>query len=312
MSVLDLTGPEFLRFYVPYGLCILALAWLLRAFLAWTASAPPSTRWTPGVYPREHDAYAIAFLRGGSREVVQTVLGRLVSARLVNVEDRQVTARPAIEKATAQLLPVEELAWSALPETPLDAEKAERQIKQAIGSRLQDIEKDLAHEGLLPSRERKTTFRALAVVAWLAVGGLGLAKLAVALARGRSNVGFLVLLLLGITLLTVRLLRPPHRMRAGKKYLEWLQESHRGLVNMLESGRREAAGEVALAAGIYGITAVPGLTVLYTALQPVPPQRRNDSSSSGGCGSSASSDSGGGGSSCGGGCGGGGCGGCGG
>jgi hypothetical protein len=166
------------------------------------------------------------------------------------------------------------------------------------------------------------------VVTWLAVVGLGLAKLAVAISRGRLNVGFLILLLIGFWILIVRLLRPPQQTSAGQQYLAWLQESHRGLVRMLESGRRDSAGELALAAGIYGLTAVPGLTALGTAFQPVPVERRKDdgsSSSGSGCGSGSSSDlgssdsggsdSGGsdsGGSSCGGGCGGGGCGGCGG
>ena len=314
MNVLELTGPEFLRFYIPYGLCVVALACLVRDLLGRAAGASPSTRWTPGTYPREGDAYAIAFLRGGSQETVRTVLGRLVSARLVDVEGRQVRAQPVSTQEAAQLQPVEATALSALErEPPLGAAEAEQRVRQALGSQLQDIEEELAREGLFPDRERKTTFRALAVLAWLAVVGLGLAKLAVAISRGRLNVGFLILLLIGFWILIVRLLRAPRQTRAGTQYLGWLRESHRGLVNMLESGRRDSAGEVALAAGIYGLTAVPGLTALGTAFQPVPVERRKDASSSSGSGcGSGSSDSGGGGSSCGGGCGGGGCGGCGG
>jgi uncharacterized protein (TIGR04222 family) len=309
MNVLELTGPEFLRFYIPYGLCVAALTWLVRALLD-RVSGAPSMRWSPGVFPREGDAYAIAFLRGGRQEAVRTVLGRLVSAGLVNVEDHLVRALP--QSAPAHLQPIEAAALGAFkPEEPLRVGKAERRLLDALDGQLHQIETDLTREGLLPDPERKTTFRALLVVAWLAVVGLGLVKLAVAISRGRSNIGFLILLLIGFWILIVRLLRTPRQTKAARQYLDWLQESHRGLVRMLASGRRDNAGEMALAAGIYGLAAVPGLTALGMAFQPAPAERRKEdgsSSSSGGCGSGC----GGGGSSCGSGCGGGGCGGCGG
>jgi len=317
MNPLDLTGPEFLRFYVPYGLCVVALAWLVRLLLD-RAPGPASSRWAPGIYPREGDAYAIAMLRGGRTEAARTLLGRLVSAGLLDVVSRQVHAAPEADERSAQLQPVEATAWSALErQIPLDAAEAQQRLEGSLSPTLLAIEDELAREGLIPSREKRKVFQALVAAAWLAVGGLGLAKLAVAISRGRWNIWFLILLLIGFTVLILRLLRPPHRTHAARQYLDWLRESHRGLVHMLETGRRGGAGEMALAAGIYGLSAVPPLAALGTAFQPTPPSRRQDgssSSSSSGCGSgssdSGSSDSGG--SSCGGGCGGGGCGGCGG
>lgn len=331
MNPLDLTGPEFLRFYIPYGLCVVALAWLVRNLLDRAAGLSPSARWAPGIYPREGDAYAIAFLRGGRQEAVRTVLGRLVSAGLVTVEDHLVRALPKSAQEAAQLQPIEQTALGALkPEEALRAGKAERRIQEALEMHLWEIESELTREGLLPVGERRTADRVLLIGTWLAVGGLGLVKIGVAISRGRFNIGFLILLLIGFSLLISRLLRVPRRTNAARQYLDWLQESHRGLVRMLESGRRDSPGELALAAGIYGLTEVPGLSPLGRAFQPAPAtQRKEDErkegggsscSSGGGCGSSSgsscssgssgSSDSGG--SSCGGGCGGGGCGGCGG
>lgn len=331
MNPLDLTGPEFLRFYIPYGLGVVALAWLVRALLGRASGALPSARWSPGIYPREGDAYAIAFLRGGRQEAVRTVLGRLVSAGVLEVSGPLVRALPEASERASQLQLIEATAWSALErKMTLPAADAEQLLQGTLEPHLREIEGELAREGLLPGPERTTAFRALMVATWLAVVGLGLAKLAVALSRGRWNVGFLILLLIGFWILIVRLLRPPRQSNAGQQYLDWLQESHRGLVRMLESGRRDSAGEMALAAGIYGLAAVPGLTALGTSFQPVPARplrKEGDGSSSGGgcgsggsgCGSGSSSDGGGssdggssGGSSCGGGCGGGGCGGCGG
>ena len=304
MNPLDLTGPEFLRFYVPYGLCVSVLAWLVRLVLDRVPGPTPSARWTPGTYPREGDAYKIALLRGDRQEAVRTVLGRLLSDKLIDVGDQLVRKLPEAERAAARLQPIEVAALGTLKMgESLRAGKAEQRIQTAIEPHLREIESELEREGLLPQRTRKTAYNVLWAAAWLAVGGLGIAKIVVALSRGRLNLGFLVLLLIGFTVLIARLLVPKHRTRAAQKYLDWLQESHRGLVQMIESGRRNSVGEMALAAGIYGLASVPDLQPLRQAFQPPPQTHSSDSSSSG---SSCSS------SSCGGGCGGGGCGGCGG
>ena len=52
MNPLDMTGPEFLRFYLVYGLCGLALAGLLRILWNRGVAASAQLRWTPGDYPR--------------------------------------------------------------------------------------------------------------------------------------------------------------------------------------------------------------------------------------------------------------------
>lgn len=316
MNVLDLAGPEFLRFYVPYGVFVVALAWLARALLDRAQGSQAAARWLPGAYPRESDAHVIAFLRGGSQEAVWTVLGRLVTLGLVSVESGLVRSLPESSEGLPQLQPIEKTAWNALHrEVPLSALDAEQSVRRALGTHLQDVEEELAREGLLPAPERQAAFRAIRLLTWLAVVGLGVLKVGVAISRGRWNIFFLILLLIGFTMLIVLLLRPPRSTRAGRQYLDWLQESHRGLVRMLDSGRRDNPGELALAAGIYGLAAVPGLAPLGLALQPpVDRRKEGDASSSGsGCGGGSSCSSGSSsGSSCGGGCGGGGCGGCGG
>lgn len=311
MNPLDLAGPEFLRFYVPYGLGVLVLARLIRTLLRRALGAQPDARWTPGTYPREGDAYAIAFLRGGPQEAVRTVLGRLVSAGLVNVENRLVRPLPEPRPGVLQLQPIEKTAWAALENgVPLPATEAEQCVGIAIEPHLREMQEELARQGLLPTPEWKLAFRALAVFAWIAVGGLGLAKLGVAISRGRFNIGFLVALVVLFTWAIVRWLRPPPQTMAGKRYLDWLRDSHRGLVDMLASGRRDNPGELALATGIYGLAAIPVLSDLGVAFEPPPQARRREGDSGGGGSGSGGSDSGG--SSCGGGCGGGGCGGCGG
>ena len=66
MNPLDLTGPEFLRFYLVYGVVGLLLAWILRRSLLRGFEVPPEgRRLKPGRYPTEEDSYAVALLRGG-------------------------------------------------------------------------------------------------------------------------------------------------------------------------------------------------------------------------------------------------------
>lgn len=313
MNPLDLTGPEFLRFYFTYGVAILVLARMAQALLGRSAPPIPRARWIAGVYPRARDAYAIAILRGGRQEAVRTLLARLVGLDLLTVGDEGGLV-PKPEAEEPDLLPIEAAAWNAIRrEASLTTTAAEWQILGAVGSHLREIELELEEQGVLPDRRRRTAYRTVTFLAAAAILGMGLAKLGVALSRGRTNIFFLLLLLVIFTIALFVLLRLPRRTSAGEQYLAWLREAHRGIVRETRSGQRRNAGEIALAAGIYGLVEVPDLAPLNQSFARHDQRKRDDSggssSSSSSC-SSGSSDSGG--SSCGGGCGGGGCGGCGG
>ncbi|HEX3129024.1 MAG TPA: TIGR04222 domain-containing membrane protein [Thermoanaerobaculia bacterium] len=293
MNPLDLRGPDFLAFYIPYVAVVFALAlvarWLWKNALAVEAGQP---LWTPGVYPREGDAYAIALLRGGPKEVANTVLGRLFSAGLIEVSDRDLR-RTEAPGGGLTLNPIESVALHLFDQAVVAA-KADKEVLEAIGPHLRMVSEDLERQGLIPNPAQRSGYRNICGLALLAVSGLGTAKLLVALARGKSNVEFLMILLAVFTFLGYYLLKPPLRTRSGDKYFNWLKESHRGLMNLLSSGRRDDLREMALIAGIYGLKTLPVFSPLHTALNP--PSSGGDGGS--GCG--------------GGGCGGGGCGGCGG
>lgn len=310
MNPLDLTGPEFLRFYLLWGAGLLGAALLIQALLR-SAPAPPSgSRWTPGVYPREGDAYSIALLRGGWREVVHTALARLFSTGMLALDGTSL--RQGAPEDPVSLQPLESSVLSvATGQEGLSLPRMESRARSAVSYYLRPLENELRQQGLLLSETQLRGFEILRIAALLLLVGPGAAKLVVALFRWRFNVGFLILMMLAYTLAAFLLLRPPQRTRAGDQYLDWLRDSHKGLMNMLASGRRESPGELALLAGIYGLQVVPMTAPLHSALQP--PHRREDWPSSGcGGGGCGSSDGGGGGGCGGGGCGGGGCGGCGG
>lgn len=311
MNPLDLRGPEFLAFYIPYTAAVFAVALVARWLWKIAARTEPTlARWSPGVYPREGDAYAIALMRGGPREVVNTVLGRLVSCNLLEVSGpllRRCT--PAGSGGEPSLDPIESQALQVF-DNAIVAAKAEQEVRNAIAPHLRRLADDMESQGLIPSHAQRQGYWQICGIALAAVSGLGLVKLLVALARGRANVGYLILLMILLTGLGYYLLKPPLRTRVGDRYLDWLRESHRGLINLLSSGRRDDLRELTLIAGIYGLGILPVFDPLHTALkQPIPNRVGNGRDAGGGCGGGVSSCGGG----CGGGgCGGGGCGGCGG
>jgi uncharacterized protein (TIGR04222 family) len=293
MNPLDLKGPEFLAFYIPFTLAIFALAlaarWLWKNALGRETGQP---LWTPGVYPRDGDAYAIALMRGGPKEVANTVLGRLFSAGLIDVSDR-VLRRSETAGGGPALDPIEASALQVFGQTVVAAQ-AEKEVVKGLEPHLRMISEDLERQGLIPNPGQRSGYWNICGLALLAVSGLGLVKLLVALSRGRTNVDFLIMLLAAFTFGGYYFLKPPLRTRSGDRYFNWLQESHRGLMNLHSNGRREDLREMALIAGIYGLKTLPVFSPLHTAMNP--PSSGGDGGS--GCG--------------GGGCGGGGCGGCGG
>lgn len=302
MNPLDMTGPEFLAFYVPYGLIVLLFARVARALMVRTSPPPEDARWAPGSYPQEGDAYAIALLRAGIPEAVRTLLSRLAGLGWIRIDGQKVRALSS-SNAERQLQPMELAAWRAVGQgAPVNITQAQALVEQAVRPQLQEIQRELGEQGLAPGPKRRSALQMLRFVTWLAVVGLGLAKLWVALDRGRSNVGFLIVLLVVFWVTTLAALKPPLRTSAGAGYLKWLRESHRELIQRLETSRPNSSGEYALATGIYGLaglTTIPVLAALDSAYRP-----RHTGDSSGSGGDSGSSSDGGGGDSGGGGCGG--------
>jgi len=213
---------------------------------------------------------------------------------------------PAPEQPDLQPLEAEALA-ALYDGSPITV--AMSALTRTIRPRFEALELELRRQGVLTSPEQKRPFRLLFFAALVAVPGLGLLKFLVALSRGKSNVGFLVLLGIVFTLACLPL-RAPWRTAAGDRYLAWLRQSYQGL-----RGRDQGSahpGELALAAGIFGIAALPVFLDLKRAFHPRPQSGRVSGSSCSSGSDSSGSDSGGSSCSSGSSCGGGGCGGCGG
>ena len=175
----------------------------------------------------------------------------------------------------------------------------DRAIADAVTA---ECEPTLVRRGLLPSPDQ----RAVRMRLWLAAGGaltaVAAIKIVIAISRGRSNVGFLVLLGLGFLIATFAATHP-RRTSAGNALVGDLRTLFGGLKDRASSLRPQSGGtDLALLAAVFGVgAALP----VYPEAKKLFPQ----SGASDGGGSSDSS----GGSSCGSSCGGGGggCGGCG-
>jgi hypothetical protein len=268
MNPLDLAGPAFLGFYVLFAATIIVVARVIRRRLQ--AVDPPrdaTGRFSEGQYPKESEAFHIAYLRGGANEIANTA--RVFAAMQTSAESAA---------------------------TPVSAPYSSH------------IEHDLEREGMIFKGASQRPFFQLMMITVLLLLGMAGAKIAVALSRGRTNVGFLVLAAVVFGLNAMITLRPPRVTKAAQKYLAWLNQAHDGLLSLVNQGRRATPGEVALVAAIYGIGPIKTEPVSQLKSKLRAEAAAKAQSSDSGSTTMASSCSS---SSCGGGCGGGGCGGCG-
>ena len=289
LNPLDLPGPAFLVAYTLVALVTLMLLYVVRA--AGESGAPP--RIDTG------DPYLIAYLRGGKNEALRVATIALIDRGLLQADaaTRTVVAharfsqpQPRIERALMQHFEQSHLATTVFGNDELAA---------ACG----DYERRLTGLGLLPDRARKAARRRLLMAALIVLVGFSAAKIVVALARGRSNIVFLIVLTIVAAVVAMAIATP--RLTARGRAL--LADLRRLFGRLRERAPRLAPGgataDAALLAAVFGIAALPAAFAYARALYP---KAASGSSSGSSCGSS-------GGSSCGGGGGGGGgCGGCGG
>jgi uncharacterized protein (TIGR04222 family) len=277
-----LRGPEFLVLFA--GLFIVVYAIVEALISTYEARLPSDTR--------IRDPYAIAYLRGESRELLRIVAMSLVLRRLLAVEGKTFLTVNSAEIDRVQI-PVEKEILR-LCQKPYSAPGL---VTAAGFTAAADVfHRELVSRGLVADenvRHRRWMY-VFAGITFLLV--IAMIKILVALSTGHSNVFFLGILAIGATVLLARRALT-HRTFAGNTALQNL----RVLFNSLWLARRrremlEDPSEAALLAAVFGVYTVGAFdSIAWARLFP----SKSDSSS---CGS-------GGGGGCGGG--GGGCGGCG-
>lgn len=320
MNPLDWTGPQFLLSYVVVG--GVALYWL-AGIRAWDGAGPAEQRLLDrlkhgfvrfrrsGEAPEPpkgavSDPYLIAYLRGRHNEALRVATVSLVDRGLLHVEGTVVSAR---DPGAAELArrPIEKALLRKF-ETPAEAASVFGDVGLEAVCRA-EYEQRLKEFKLIPDDALRAAAWQRLAVAVAALWGLALLKIVVALGRGRTNVGFLVVLALVFAWLAYRVAMPKRTAR-GEAFLADLRtlfESLRERAAALRPGG--STGELALLAAVFGLGAVPLETFPYT--RELYPRAASSWAWGSSCGASCGTSCG---SSCGGGCGsgcGGGCGGCG-
>lgn len=299
MNPFDLRGPEFLVFYALLTAAVIAVLFLLRRALE-SESAPPRADLA--------DPYLIAYLRGGEHEAMRVAVVSLVDRKLLVATGTELkradhattdSVRKPLEKALLRkFAKTGDVSWIF----------DDQMLKDAC----EEYRLALQNRRLLPDDSIERARRKRFVVALLILLGVGGIKIVVALSRGRTNITFLVILMVVAVALATKVSFPRLTAR-GAAMLEDVRTLYGGLKDRALSIRPGGATvEAAMLAAVFGVGALAGDAYAYTT--GLFPRVKSSSSSSGSsscgssCGSSSDSSSG---SSCGGGGCGGGCGGCG-
>jgi uncharacterized protein (TIGR04222 family) len=288
MNPFDLRGPQFLLFYV--GLLIVTLIVVGRL------RRRSELRETPYSDAPWNDPYRIAFLRAGKNELVRVAVVSLVDRGLLSVQhDRMQTTSVGRGTRPRKTIEREVLAACVSPREPSDL------FKSGFEGSAAEYEQELSQMRLLPDQELKARRRSLFFGAAGVLLFFSLVKIGVAISRGRSNIGFLVILT-GIALVLVMKATFPRLTARGDALLANVKNLFSSLkVRAPQIRPGGASSELVMLTAVYGVSALPPEHYPWTR-QLFPKVDTSSSSSSSGCGSSCSSGCGGGG--CGGGCGG--------
>ncbi len=293
LNPLDMTGRDFLGFYLIVCAIVIAAATIARMVLRHDNPMVEEARLTP---------YQTAYLAGGADGALRASVAALVASerlRIVESSPDSWFGRPqyrlVCDGPAAEGDPLEDaLCNGALSANVYNP----RQVIEAGRPAAEAIENSLAEQGLVETDESFLLARWVPLLMLAMVWLLGAAKMGVGVSRGKP-VAFLVMILIALSVVGVCFWRRPLRTRPGDRVLGKIKSDHRALRELhLQDETGIGMPELVLAAGLFGVAALdhPGITQLKTAMS----RAGADGSSSGFLGSGAC------GSGCGAGCGGGG------
>lgn len=293
MNPFDWRGPEFLLFYIVFALIVFAVTTAIRKRMERSMLGE--------VDPQRivADPYLIACLRGGVPEAMRIATVSLVDRGLLTVTGSRMKRREGVHS---------EYAYAKLENRIIEKyESADEGSKIFTDSNILaaagEYETKLKDLGLLPNKSVDAARRSLYIGMVSVLVLVSAIKIIVAIARGRTNIAFLVILTVVAAVMLKGIAFPRLTVR-GRDMINDLQRLYAGLRERSRSIKGNGkTTEVSMLGAVYGVNTIPVSAAPYT--NDLFPQATSSSSSS--CGSSGSSC--GGGSSCGSSCGGGGCGG---
>lgn len=302
--IANMSGTTFLIAYSIYSILILIGFWIMKKRLDWTNKLP-----VPNV-PNSLDSFEIAYLRGGENEFSRAVIFALLQKGFLQIYE--------VAKVNYISFKQQQPNWTTLSQiekTALPWFQKARETKEVFDfGGLNDVlrrfsevyEEKFTSQNFLFLYDVKKNIRLYQFSALFLIILLGIYKIAVAIQHGKTNIIFLLILMIVFSLITFSLAKNDRLSALGKKYLANLQTTFQNYKNI--SGKSLAQPQfnsfdaMLFSFGLFGAS---GLTATF-----YPEYQRAfnvSSSSSSGCGSSCGSScsSGGdGGGGCGGGCGG--------
>jgi uncharacterized protein (TIGR04222 family) len=296
---LDLTGPAFLLFYA--FVCGLAstVAIALRHYLRRNEPSSDEAPLAP---------YEVACLGGGVPGALRACLASLViDKRVLLTADAKASKTTCNFKAMQpETAGGQEIERAMLRAASRKNGATSAELLNAARPAAEEIQSALQSRGLMESDESFAAARWGPIVLLALVWILGFVKLLVGISRDKPVV-FLAIGLFALAALMSWLWRRPLRTLRGESHLEILKNQNHELrwLNLSLQPATGiapfASGDLLLAAGLFGLTALdhPDVRVLEKSLKPI-----STTTAGSGCGASTGCG--------GGGCGGGGCGGCGG
>ncbi len=297
MNPFDLRGPEFLFFFLFASAGALLVLRLVRWLLEVRASEPSLG-----------DPYQLACLRGGPEETIRVAMVSLIDRGLLDVFGDLVKAGPEAGRNVARR-PLDRALLEHFAK-PCGADTALR--SSSVRDCVVFIETELRKTNLLPDDMSRVMKAAAFGSAVLLIDGAALQKVSLAIERGHSNFGILVILAFAFPFVAWRLTFP-RLTRGGEAALLHVRSLFAGLNGRAWTLRPGGStAEIALLVAVFGLAALPREQFPWVLrLFPPPPPKpvldasswigsSGDSSCSSSCGSSCGGGGGGGGGGCGG------------
>ncbi|RZT79906.1 uncharacterized protein (TIGR04222 family) [Micromonospora violae] len=294
-------GPTFLRYYLAAAVLVVVITAYHRVRLAVGSTASMTA---DPLGPQQ-----VAYLNEGPQLAVHAALGGLRGSRAIGVRpDRRLTTAGA---APTGLTPLEQaIHWAAHQHARAGDLPRDERVRIA----LDQIRDGLEQRGLLTNDAQRARARFWATILAVLLG-VGVFRLVSGLFNDQP-VGYLLLTLVPLLIITLLLRRAPMLTRAGRAALRSVRRAHAHLAPASAPAYTTyGAAGAAMGVALFGTAALWALDPGFAAQAEIQRQAAASSGWSGGSdgssGGGGDSSGGDGGSSCGGGggCGGGGCGG---
>ncbi len=243
MNPFDLNGPNFLVFYTVCGAVVCLVLYLLRLQEPQTPDGAVST-----------DPQMIAYLRGGATEALR------------------ITAVTLLERGALVLGPNDTFSTDPKHTLPRDASAIDRLVcehfrteepavslfkSESLALRVAaHLARPLEEAGLLPDDELRAARWGRLLTAVTVLGTLAVVKIALALSRGHSNVGFLIIEAAVFSLVACRL-TIRHRTPAGDRALDYLKHTFEAVRDRTKPLEHPDPLDVAVVAAVFGLAALP-------------------------------------------------------